>query len=388
MGNVETKVVTSSTELQEVFHWAQQTNTPVSLYRDKLVRKGVVLDLSNWNKIEQFDVDNLMVIVPPGLLLKDLSAIVKEQGMRFIPADTPAFANLSIGEWAYRGCPNLSAWKYGAGKHFLLGSSYVFPNGDMTPVGGKCIKNVTGYDFTRFLTGPYADLAVGVQYIIKLMPQPAFRITYDVEVTSLEDVIKLVGILQDHPVPPAWLFWLDKTVSNKLLGRQAGAGHRVLFELDGNEAEVREYAQFVNGILPLCKATLVSADTLLPDLACLEEEAKEFWLLDEFKVPYTQVANFAAKVERLLSTAGCTGGLFGQLADGKIHLYLEQGCTEVANLVLAIQAVARELGGAVTGKYQRLYQGGSTGKLAELEKTFKQQLDPAGIFNSAGEVTP
>lgn len=385
MDSASAKVVTNCGELQELFQRAQQAKTPVYLYRDKPAGDGVLLDLSGWNQIEQFDADNLMVIVPPGLLLKDLNTAAAAQGLRFIPADTPAFADLSVGEWAYRGCPNPSAWKYGAGKHFLLGASYVFPNGEMTPVGGKCIKNVTGYDLTRFLTGPYADLAVGVQYIIKLMPLPAFRINYNVEVASLEEAVNLVRALQARPVPPAYLFWMDKAATAKL-GYPAESGHRIMFELDGNEAEVRDYAQAVNDMLAGCRAEVAAGDAVLPELASLENRKNAVWLLDEFKVPYTSAVQFAAEVEGILSKAGCTGGLFGQLADGKIHLYLEQEQGGAADLVAAIQDAARSAGGVVSGKYQRLYNGGPTGKLAELEMTFKQMLDPAGIFNPFGEV--
>lgn len=384
MGVVNTQVVTSSGDLQEVFQKSQQTKTPVYLYRDKPVSEGIILDLSKWNKIEQFDVDNLMVIVEPGLLLKDLNFAAAAHGLRFIPADSPAYCNLSVGEWAYRGCPNISAWKYGAGKHFLLGASYVLPNGDITPVGGKCIKNVTGYDFTRFLTGPYADLAVGVRYIIKLMPQPAFRIAYNLEFVNIADAIKLVHILQTRTVPPAWLFWLDKTVGQKL-GNQCQDGHRILFELDGNEAEVREYAQAINAILDDCNAKTISEDTKLPDLGYIEQQRNEFWLLDEFKVPYTEVAQFAVEVERLLKEEDSKGGLFGQLADGKIHLYIEGDRPNIGSHIRAIQDVAKYLGGAATGKYQRLHSGGPTGKMAELERAFKKRLDPAGIFNRPEE---
>ena len=380
MGDVTTKVVNSSKELQDVFCWAQQTKTPIHLYPDQSVKDGVVLNLNSWNQIEQFDVDNLMVVVPPGLLLKDLNHVATAKGLRFIPADTPAFANLTIGEWAYRGCPNPSSWKYGAGKHFLLGSSYVFPNGDMTPVGGKCIKNVTGYDFTRFLTGPYANLGVGVQYIIKLMPQPAFRITYEVEVQSVADGVQLVHALQKRPVPPAWLFWLDNIVGQKL-GNQEQTGHRILFEVDGNEAVVAAYDQVIRNILPSCNARFVTGDGVLPDLSCLEQRLNELWLLDEFKIPYTEAVNFAKQVEQRLKQDGYRGGLFGQLADGKIHIYVEKERNDVLDLMTDMQEIARKVGGAATHKYQRLYQGGAIGKLVELEMNFKRLLDPAGIFN-------
>ncbi|MCM0759045.1 FAD-binding oxidoreductase [Sporomusa sphaeroides DSM 2875] len=384
MGWITTKKVTESSELQKIFRQAQQTKTPVYLYQDNNITDGIILDLSNWNQVEQFDADNLMILVPPGLLLKDLNAIANGKGLRFIPADTPVFENLSVGEWAYRGCPNLSAWKYGAGKHFLLGSTYVFPNGDLTTVGGKCIKNVTGYDFTRFLTGPYADLAVGVQYIIKLMPEPANKVTFQVEFDSLDDASRLVHTLQGRPVPPAWLFWLDKTVGAKL-GYKMGGEHRLIFELDGNETEVSQYAEDIQAILPDYKAAVVREPAVLPDMAFVEKRTKEFWLLDEFKVSYTEAPGFVAQVKHILEKNRYRGGLFGQLADGKIHLFIDQDRDQVEDIVTAMQNAVQKHGGVISGKYRRLYQGGVNGKLKDLEMMFKQRMDPAGIFNQTKE---
>ena len=383
MSDAAVKKVSSSEQLQELFHQAQEQKIPVSLYR-KPKPEGIALDFSEWKDIEVFDIDNLMVIVPPGTLLKDLNAIVSEKGLRFIPADTPAFEQLSVGEWAYRGCPNPSVWKYGAGKHFLLGGSYVLPNGDVTPVGGKCIKNVTGYDFTRFLTGAYADLAVGVRYIIKLMPQPAFRKRYDITVNSLKSAIDLVHYLQSRPVPPAWLFWADETAGSNLFG-QPQKGQRILFELDGNEAEVQDYAKEMDAYLASSQGQIAAEPATIPDLSGLEEKMDGFWLLDEFKVSYTAVGTFTEKLAKLMAEKGAQGGLFGQLADGKIHLYLDQKAAKNKDIITALQAEAYALGGAASGKYDRLYERKTNSPLAALETAFKQRIDPQQIFNQ-GEV--
>ena len=383
MNDAAEKKISSREQLQEAFRQAQEKKTPVSLYR-KAAPGGIVLDFSEWKEIEVFDIDNLMVIVPPGTLLKDLNNVAAAKGLRFIPADTPAFENLSIGEWAYRGCPNPSVWKYGAGKHFLLGGNYVLPNGDITPVGGKCIKNVTGYDFTRFLTGAYADLAVGVQYVIKLMPQPAYRKKYDVTVNSLTSALELISYLQNRSVPPAWLFWADETAGRKLFG-QAQNGQRILFELDGNEAEVKDYEKEVDAYLAAAKSQVAAEAANIPDLSGLEEQADGFWLLDEMKIPYTAVETFAAKLSKLLGEKGIQGGLFGQLADGKIHLYLQQDRSQSKAVIAALQAEAYALGGATSGKYARLYERTVNSPLAALENAFKQRIDPQQIFNQ-GEV--
>ena len=370
--------VTACEQLQELFRQAQAEQTPVSLYRQPQ-SGGIELDFSDWKEIEVFDLDNLMVIVPPGILLKDLNAAAAAKGLRFIPGDTPLLENISIGEWAYRGCPNPSSWKYGAGKHFLLGAAYVLPNGDFTPVGGKCIKNVTGYDFTRFLTGAYADLAVGVQYIIKLMPQPVFRHRFDITIASLASAIELIGKLQARSVPPAWLFWADEQAGSKLFGGQQ-QGQRIVFELDGNETEVRSYQASLENLLPA--GSVQQAPGSLPDLSHLDNETANFWLCDEFKLPYQAVPAFSARFQELRQTHGVTGGLFGQLADGKIHLYLEQTDKAVVRpLITALQQAAKEVGGTVSGKYDRLYGTGTTSPLVAMEVNFKKRIDPGLIYN-------
>ncbi len=381
----KTVAIASSEQLQNIFRQAQQEKNPVYLYR-KPGDYGISLDLSKWNEVEEFDVDNLMIIVPPGILLRELNELVTAKGLRFIPADSPYLAGLSVGEWVYRGCPNLSSWKYGAGKHFLLGSSYVFPNGEITDVGGKCIKNVSGYDLTRFLAGSYADFAVGVRFVLKLMPQPACRRCYDVAISSLADVNRLVSALHSQPVPPAWLYWADAAAGSQLFAQQQAA-HRIIFELDGNAAEVNDYAAAVDKLLIACNAEKAALLTALPDVSQLEEQAAGFWLLDEFKVPYPAISEFAEKVTAALAEFHWNGGLFGQLANGKIHLYVEKTDSRLNSFIARLQTEAAALGGAASGKYERVYGDGGSGILAVIEKNFKQQLDPAQIFNPAAEVT-
>ena len=380
-GNAISKKVTAIEELQEIFRQAQQEGTPVSLYRDNQA-DGIALDLSEWNEMEVFDLDNLMVIVPPGILLKDIQAVALDKGIRFIPAETPAYASMSVGEWAYRGCPNPGSLKFGAGKHFLLGASYVLPSGDLIKVGGMCIKNVTGYDLTRFLSGPYADLAVGVRYVIKLMPQPIARKRFEYRVESTEKAAELVKVLNGRSVPPAWLYWFDSAVGSKLFGTEQ-TGERVMFELDGNQAELeREQTEIGERLAGIGQQADVIAE--LPDMSFLENETDAFWLMDEFKVRPGKVAEFAAKFAQLRAEYGVGGGLFGQLADGKIHLYLQARSEATEKIITALQTAARELNGAFTGKYQRLYGTVADNPMAALEEAMKKQLDPKLIFNRRG----
>lgn len=171
----------------------------------------------------------------------------------------------------------------------------------------------------------------------------------------------------------------------KLFG-QKQQGHRIIFQLDGNQAEVDDYAAAVSEMLIECKAKSLTAQTELPDTSYLEIKEEGFWLVDEFKIPYPVVKQFSEAVNKAMQENTWEGGLFGQLADGKINLYVKKPDSRINSFITKLQDEARSLGGAASGKYERLHGTGGTGSLAVLERNFKQRMDPAQIFNRPAEV--
>ena len=84
------------------------------------------------------------------------------------------------------------------------------------------------------------------------------------------------------------------------------------------------------------------------------------------------------------SALGLQPGFFGQLGEGKLHLALPSGATIPASLVRQLQGLARELGGACSGKFERLYGTAAQGPLAAIEQQMKKRFDPRGILNRQG----
>ena len=61
--------------------------------------------------------------------------------------------------------------KAGAARDHLLGLSCVTGHGQEIKTGGRVVKNVTGYDLCKLLTGSWGTLAVLTQVTFKVMPR-------------------------------------------------------------------------------------------------------------------------------------------------------------------------------------------------------------------------
>jgi glycolate oxidase len=177
-------------ELQHVFRTSSDTGRPIYVYR-KSNHDGLTIDLAKLDKIIEIDAANLVATVGPGVKLGKLAERLAEQGLRFIPADTPFYHDTTVGQLFYQGCSNLSSLKYGYTKHFLMGSEIVLPTGEVLKAGGKTVKNVTGYDFTRFFNAPYTDYGVTAKFLLKLLPLPETRKNIGATFTRLEEMLLL-----------------------------------------------------------------------------------------------------------------------------------------------------------------------------------------------------
>lgn len=382
MSSMQKVMISSSEEMQNFFHKAQKEKMPTFLYQ-KPGKKGVVLDLTKWNRLVELDMDNLIATVEPGLLLGDLQKQLNSKGLRFIPADTPCYSNISVGEWVYRGCPNISSWKYGSGKHFLMGGDYVFPNGDLSPAGGKTVKNVTGYDLIRFFAGGYSNIAIGTRFVLKLLPLPASRKRFCVSFKSVDDMCAAISSLQQRSVWPAWLMWFDES-AQQLFFNQAPVANKVMFEIDGGSTEVETHGVKIADLLYKLGGKSIETNDQLPDFSTIEQDDNKLVLLDEFKVPITSVSEFIIRTTTSFKQNGIQGGLFGPVADGKVNIYCQKHSTAEKKMITEIQTLAQALGGAATGKYTRLFAERTPGKLIELENALKKTLDPMNIFNVRG----
>ncbi len=371
--------VASATELQQLFQTATAEDTPVYVYRQG---EGIQVDLREMNRILEIDKDNLVATVEPGVKLKDLAEGLQRQGLRFVPAELVGLEEQTVGEWVYTGCANPLAWKYGGGKFFVMGGEFVLPDGRLLVTGGKTVKNVTGYDFVRFLNGAYSDFAVGVKFLLKLLPQAAATCCLELQLPTLEKTLAFVEELRQRPAVPAGLFWLDEAAQRQVA---LGDGQKLWLRFDGVQEEVAEQAAWAREAVSEKQGQVLGESAGLPALSAFSW-GQAFLLTDEYKVPFPQVGSFLTKALQAGHELGLQPGFFGQLGEGKLHLVLPLGAPVPAALVRQLQCLARELGGASNGKFERLYGTVEQGPLTVIEQQMKKRFDPRGVLNRQGGV--
>ena len=113
----------------------------------------------------------------------------------------------------------------------------VFVTGDGRPIrsGARTVKNVTGYDLHRLLTGSLGTLGVITQVALKVRPLPKATRTLVTREGGLDVAARLLDAV---PLPAAVIAEHD----------------RLLVRLEGWPEEVAEQARLANGVVVLADA--------------------------------------------------------------------------------------------------------------------------------------
>ena len=128
----------------------------------------------------------------------------------------------------------------GAARDSLIGLRAVNGRGEVIKSGGRVMKNVTGYDLVKFLSGSYGTLAVFSEVTFKVVPVPETEAT--LVLTGLDDeaAVKALSVALTSP-------WSVTGAAHLPAMDQAPA--RTLIRIDGFEPSVRERTGKLAGAL-------------------------------------------------------------------------------------------------------------------------------------------
>lgn len=138
---------------------------------------GHVLDLSALNGITLYEPEELVLTAKAGTPVTDIEAAVAEKGQQlaFEPPDLTRLYGTQGGTLGGLVSANLGGprrFKAGAARDHVLGIEGVSGRGEAFKAGGRVVKNVTGYDLCKVVSGAYGTLAALTDITIKVLPAP------------------------------------------------------------------------------------------------------------------------------------------------------------------------------------------------------------------------
>lgn len=144
-------------------------------------RAGEALDVSCHSGIIDYQPSELMVRVRAGTRLADLNRALAEQGqmLGFEPAENEG--NATVGGAVATGIGGPRRGFLGGVADFLLGATVINGGGEILSFGGQVMKNVAGFDVSRYLVGSMGCSAVILDVSLKVLPAPRVERSFRVE---------------------------------------------------------------------------------------------------------------------------------------------------------------------------------------------------------------
>lgn len=185
-----------------------------------------VISMERLGEIEQWEADDLTVVIGAGAKVEDLEAELATKNQTIGMPEKPGKA--TIGGVIAAGISGLRRGRLYATRERILEVTMVTGDGRVVRSGGRVVKNVTGYDLHRLAVGAFGSLGVIVSVCIKTWPTPPGAATVLVDELEQSQVIaRPLAVLDDDGQVKVFLQGTEAEVETQAerLGGKATTGH-------------------------------------------------------------------------------------------------------------------------------------------------------------------
>jgi len=161
---------------------------------------GIVLSLENMNKIKEIDSENLTATVESGVRLSDFYNAVEDKNLFFPPH--PGDSSAMLGGIVATNAGGARAIKYGVVRNFVKGMKVVSGRGDIINLGGKYIKNSSGYNLLQLMIGSEGTLGIITEITFSLLPPVKSTLTLVIPFNELKQAISTVPLIMKNKIFP------------------------------------------------------------------------------------------------------------------------------------------------------------------------------------------
>ena len=407
----------STEEVQGILKLANEFKVPVTPMGSRTglsgashpVFGGIALSLERMNRIIEIDEDNLMATVEPCVLISEVHGATEKLGLYYPP--DPGQESGSIGGNISTNAGGMRAMKYGVTRDFVNGLEVVLPTGEVIELGGKNVKDSTGYSLIDLIIGSEGTLGVVTKAILRLIPKPKYTSLIYAPFNSTIDAANAVKEIITRKILPFGLEYMprhtvltvEKYLEKKLPDDTYPAYLIVAVEADTEEELNRQLETAGEICLDMGAVDAYIADTAQRQQQIWEARKAVFdaylamYTLDEADVciPRSRIPEYIERADSIGSKYGVVLAPVGHAGDGNLHYNIlkpdevsDEAWPELMESALSeLLEMSLEMGGTLSGEHglgytKRGYLVREAGvKQVELMKSVKAAFDPNDILN-------
>jgi glycolate oxidase len=371
---------------------------------------GIVMDLSQMNRLLTINIDDLQVLVEPGLIHAHLNRALEPHGF-FFPPDPGSSEMCTLGGFIANNGSGMRSVKYGTVTDYVLDLEVVLPNGEVIWTGGKTMKSASGYDLNALMVGSEGTLGIITKARLKIHPLPEARAALLAHFNNLEAAGRTIPAMMSSGILPSACELMDSITIKAINAYDASLNipeceALLLIEVDGAPCSVESQAARVAE----CCRQLGAFDI---KIAHSENEMKELWTArrlagavltrlnpgksrvyigEDVAVPLSAIPEMLREIHSISMRHNITIMTYGHAGDGNLHTgmaidILDQHQWDILDHAADdIHKAALRLEGTVSGEHgigsaRGVYMNQEHGRSLDVMTSIKKALDPHNIMN-------
>jgi len=246
--------------------WAISEDAPVEIVGHGSKRgvgrpsqAGHTIDLSAMSGVTLYEPEELVLSAKAGTPVADIEQMLAQnhQQLAFEPMDcsrllghdTRGGKGGTIGGAIGANLSGPRRLKAGAARDHILGVNVVSGRGEAFKSGGRVVKNVTGYDLSKLMTGAWGTLGILTDVTIKVLPAAETETTLAIRGLSDENATAAMALAMGSSAEVSGAAHLPYGVTERVASDMRGADAATLLRVEGFGPSVKWRVETLKDLL-------------------------------------------------------------------------------------------------------------------------------------------
>ncbi|WP_187428026.1 hypothetical protein ROLI_001410 [Roseobacter fucihabitans] len=337
--------------------------------------EGETLSLARLSGISLYEPGALTIVAQAGTPLRDINAALSKENQRlaFEPMDHRTLLG-TTGEPTIGGviAGNISGPRRiqgGGARDYALGVRFVDGAGAIVKNGGRVMKNVTGYDLVKLMSGAFGTLGVLTEVSLKVLPIPETQATLILHGLDDAQAVQAMSAAMGSPFEVSGAAHSAKIMES---------GPATLLRVEGFETSVEYRIGRLRDLLaPICSEASVADAALTEDLWCNVRDVAQWRDLPD---DIWRISCKPSDAPALMGRSGATAWYF-DWAGGLIWVRMPQG-GDLRETLGAFEGHATLVRSAPETRARVPVFHPEAAGIAKITAGLRARFDPRGILNA------